>query len=305
MKRLLLYILIASLPFMLSCEKNENSGKLNVVSTIGMINDIVRNIGGEFIDAQGLMGPGVDPHLYKASAGDVKTLISADIIFMNGLHLEAKMGEVLEKMRDKTVVPVAEGIDEKDLLTPAEFKGAHDPHVWFDVRLWMTAVTAVRDTLIEKDPTHKDSYTKNAALYLDSLNELDAYIRIEINKIPANLRVLVTAHDAFNYFGKSYGFAVLGLQGISTESEAGTKDVQRLAAYIAEAKIPAIFIESSIPKRNIKAVQDAVMSKGWNVVIGGELFSDAMGNEGTLEGTYIGMVKHNVDTIVRSLTATQ
>ncbi len=302
MKRLLLYALLVTMPFIFSCEKTEDSGKLKVVSTIGMINDIVRSVGANFVDAEGLMGPGIDPHLYKASAGDVKTLISADIIFINGLHLESKMGEVLEKMRNKVVVAVADGIDKKDLLTPPEFKGAHDPHVWFDVQLWMASLTAVRDTLIKEDPTNKEAYTKNAALYLQGLNDLDAYIRDEIQKVPQHLRVLVTAHDAFNYFGKAYGFTVKGLQGISTESEAGTQDVQRLSSYIADNKIPAIFIETSIPVRNIKAVQDAVVAKGWNVVVGGELFSDAMGDEGTFEGTYFGMVKHNVDTIVGSLS---
>jgi manganese/zinc/iron transport system substrate-binding protein len=302
MKRLLLIALISCIPFISGCEKTEDSGKLKVVSTIGMINDIVRNIGGEFVESEGLMGPGIDPHLYKASAGDVKTLINADVIFTNGLHLESKMGEILEKMRDKAVVQVTEGIDEKDLLTPAEFKEAHDPHVWFDVKLWMIATNVVLETLIEKDAEHKEVFTKNAKAYLEDLKALDEYVSTEVKKVAPEQRVLVTAHDAFNYFGKAYGFTVMGLQGISTESEAGTKGVQRLAAYITEKKIPAIFIESSIPKRNIKAVQDAVIAKGWNVVVGGELFSDAMGDEGTTEGTYVGMVKHNVDTIVGSLS---
>ena len=275
---------------------------INIVTTIGMITDITENVGGDRVDVTGLMGPGVDPHLYKASEGDVSSLSEADVIFYNGLHLEAKMGEVLEQMGSRiTTVAVTQNVDESLLLTPPEFEGAHDPHVWFDVTIWMTAVETVRDTLSEVDPDSADLYRANAAAYLEELTELDAYVREQTARVPEQQRVLITAHDAFNYFGRAYDFEVRGLQGISTATEAGTEDVQDLAAFIAENRIPAIFIESSVPVRNIEAVQAAVESKGFAVSIGGELYSDAMGDWGTEDGTYIGMVRHNVDTIVGAL----
>ncbi|MGD9048386.1 MAG: zinc ABC transporter substrate-binding protein, partial [Anaerolineae bacterium] len=249
-------------------------------------------------------GPGIDPHLYKASEGDVSSLSEADVIFYNGLHLEAKMGEVLEQMgsRIKTVAVTSE-IDESLLLSPPEFEGAHDPHIWFDVALWMKAVEVVRDTFIEVDPGSADLYRANAEEYLASLEELQVYVQEQTARVPEQQRVLITAHDAFNYFGHAYGFEVRGLQGISTATEAGTGDVQDLAEFIAVNEIPAIFVESSVPVRNVEAVQAAVQAKGFEVSIGGELFSDAMGNPGTEEGTYTGMVRHNVDTIVAALLA--
>jgi manganese/zinc/iron transport system substrate-binding protein len=275
---------------------------IRVVTTIGMIADIVQNVGGERVEVTGLMGPGVDPHLYKASEGDVTRMAKADAIFYNGLHLEAKMGEVIEKMDGQAkTVAVTQGVDQSDLLAPPEFKGAHDPHVWFDVALWMKAVESVRDTLVEMDPDHADLYQANAESYLAELNELHDYVKAQADRLPADQRVLITAHDAFNYFGQAYGFEVRGLQGISTAAEAGTADVQDLADFIVERRIPAIFVESSVPPRTIEAVQAAVRAQDFDVQIGGELFSDAMGDPGTEEGTYIGMVRHNVDTIVNSL----
>lgn len=277
--------------------------KINVVATIGMIADVAKNVGRDRVNVKGLMGPGVDPHLYKASAGDVKDLSMADIIFYNGLHLEAKMGDVLKKMskRHKTIA-VSKDIDRSRLLKPAEFEGLYDPHIWFDVSLWMSAVRVMRDELIALDPTHRDYYYRNADRYLKKMDQLHKHIVKEIKKIDKNKRLLVTAHDAFNYFGKAYDTVVIGLQGISTESEAGIKDVQRLANIITDHNVSAIFIESSVPKRNVEAVQQAVRAKGKIVSIGGELFSDAMGDAGTEEGTYLGMVKHNVETIVNALS---
>ena len=187
------------------------------------------------------------------------------------------------------------------LLTPDAFEGNYDPHVWFDVTMWMSATERVRDALIEMDPTSAETYRANAADYLNQLAELDDYVKTQAATLPAEQRVIITAHDAFNYFSRAYGFEVRGLQGISTASEAGTADVQGLANFIVERKIPAIFIESSVPVRNVEAVQEAVRAQGWDVQIGGELFSDAMGTPGTPEGTYIGMVKHNIDTIVKAL----
>jgi manganese/zinc/iron transport system substrate-binding protein len=283
-------------------ENDISQRPVNAVTTTGMITDIVTNVGGERLEVTGLMGPGVDPHLYKATAGNVATLMNADVIFYNGLHLEAQLGEVLEQMQDRTVtVAVAEGIDTDLLLAPPEFEGAYDPHVWMDVTLWMEAVGSVRDTLVELDPSHAEIYQRNAQSYLAELEELHQYVLSQAARLPADQRVLITAHDAFNYFGRAYGFEVRGLQGISTVSEASTSDVQELAAFIVERRIPALFVETSVPVRTIEAVRAAVQAQGFEVSLGGELFSDAMGDPGTPEGTYIGMVRHNIDTIVESL----
>ena len=310
MRILGIFLIIASTVFLPSCEqqdktKKRGDGQLNIVATIGMIADITEIVGGDHVKLTGLMGPGIDPHLYKATAGDVSRLSSADIIFYNGLHLEAKMSEVLQQMSSQTrTVAVTDGIDRSMLLTPLEFEGAYDPHVWFDVTLWKKAVEIVRDTLVEADTEHSESYQRNSRDYLAKLDELHEYVKTQAERVPENHRVLVTAHDAFNYFGRAYGFQVRGLQGISTATEAGTADIQELAKFIAQARIPAMFVETSVSSRNIEAVQAAVKSRGFDVEIGGQLFSDAMGDPGTPEGTYIGMVRHNIDTIVKSLVPT-
>ena len=276
--------------------------KFRVVTTIGMITDIVKNVGGNRVEVIGLMGPGVDPHLYKPSAGDVQKLNAASLIFYNGLHLESKMGDVLAKMSgDTKTVAVTDAVDRSLLLTPPEYEGQYDPHLWFNVTLWMKAVAKVRDVLSEFDPDSAVTYRSNAERYLAKLTELHQYVESQVKRVPPQQRVLVTAHDAFNYFGKGYGFEVRGLQGISTATEAGIADVQELATFIAERRIPAIFVDSSVSSKSLEAVKAAVKSKGFDVEIGGELFSDAMGNAGTPEGTYIGMVRHNIDTIVKGL----
>ncbi|MFT5171302.1 MAG: manganese/zinc/iron transport system substrate-binding protein [Candidatus Marinamargulisbacteria bacterium] len=278
--------------------------KIKIVCTIGMITDIVEKVGGVYVDVDGLMGPGVDPHLYRASAGDVSRLAAAQIIFFNGLHLEAKMGEILEQMNGRKVtVAVTDLMPREKLTKPPEFEGLYDPHVWFDVALWRYAVDQVQASLSKFAPEHEADFLKNADIYRLEMKKLDGEIRAKVKGVSKDQRVLVTAHDAFGYFGRAYGFEVKALQGISTDSEAGTKDVQKLASFIAQRKIKAIFIESSIPRRNIEAVQAAVRAKGWDVAIGGELFSDAMGNPGTPEGEYLGMVRHNVSAIVLGLIA--
>lgn len=305
MKKFFLTVLALSL-LMSACATetgNNSNGKLNIVTTTGMIADITKNVGGEYVEVTALMGPGVDPHLYKASEGDVRRLQDANLIFYNGLHLEAQMGEVLEKMNDFGIktVPVTDKIDRSLLQAPPQFAGNYDPHVWFDVTMWMKAVEQVQETLIETDPSHKSEYEANASAYLAQLDELHQYVLAQAQTVPADKRIIITAHDAFNYFGQAYGFEVRGLQGISTEAQAGTADVQDLVSYIVEKQIPAIFVESSVPQRNVEAVQAAVQAQDFDVQIGGSLFSDAMGSEGTPEGTYIGMVRHNIDTIVRAL----
>lgn len=281
---------------------NTYAEPIKVVTTIGQLTDAVKNIGGEYVDVQGLMGAGVDPHLYKASESDVSKLSKADIIFYSGLFLEAKMEAIFEKMaRTKKTVAVGEAVPVEERLDSINYSGHYDPHIWFDVTLWSKVVARISDELSAFDPAHAETYRLNAEEYLNQLETLHGYVQTQANVVPKEQRVLVTAHDAFRYFGRAYGFEVLGLQGISTESQAGTADVIRLADFITERKIKAIFVESSVPERNIRAVQDAVRSRGWEVVIGGELFSDAMGNAGTFEGTYIGMVTHNIDTIVKAL----
>ena len=276
--------------------------RLDVVTTTGMITDIVARVGSERVRVTGLMGPGIDPHLYKASAGDVRTLSTADLIFYNGLHLEAAMGEVLGKMDGRVrTQAVTGGIPTGRLLSPPGFSGQFDPHVWFDVSLWIHAVGTVVRTLEEVDPAGGPGYRANADALIRELEELDSWIHERVAEVPKPRRVLVTAHDAFNYFGKAYGFRVEGLLGLSTAAEAGTGDVGRLVNLILKTGVPAIFVESSVPVRTIEAVQAAVRSRGKHVEIGGTLFSDAMGDPGTREGTYPGMVRHNVDTIVGAL----
>lgn len=279
-----------------------DDGPLRVVTTIGQITDIAQIVGGDHVRVVGLMGPGIDPHLYVASESDVDTLQQADIIFYNGLFLEAQMAEVFERLADrKMVTAVAERIDPANLLDWATYEDQYDPHVWFDVTLWMQAVEAVRDTYIEYDPDNADDYNANAEAYLAELEELHAYVLEQAEKVPPEKRVLITAHDAFHYFGRAYGFEVRGLQGISTATEASTADVQNLADFIVERQIPAIFVETSVPVRNIEALQAAVESRGFHVEIGGHLYSDAMGDAESGADTYILMVRHNIDTIVSAL----
>jgi manganese/zinc/iron transport system substrate-binding protein len=276
--------------------------QINAVATTGMVGDIVKNIGGDRVTVKTLMGAGVDPHLYKASENDLRTLEEADIVFYTGLHLEGGLTDVFEQMADQIrTQAVTDLIPKERLLSPPEFEGNYDPHVWFDVTLWSIASEQVRDTLMEIDPDHATDYQARAETFLAQLTELDAYVITQTATIPPEQRVLITAHDAFGYFGARYGFEVHGLQGVSTATEAGTRDVQELADFIVERKIAAIFVESSVPRRTVEALQEAVKSRGWDVQIGGELFSDAMGDEGTVEGTYIGMVRSNIDVITSAL----
>ena len=277
-------------------------GTLKIVTTTSMITDITQQVASDHATVTGLMGAGIDPHLYVASEGDVTSLQEAEIIFHNGLFLEAQMEDIFGQLAErKTVVAVAGTIDPSRLLPWANYADEYDPHVWFDVSLWMQATETVRDTLMAVDAANAADYEANATAYLAELSELDAYVKEQANRVPAEQRILVTAHDAFHYFGRAYGFDVRGLQGISTASEAGTADVQTLADFIVEKQLPAIFIESSVPVRTIEALQAAVRAKGAAVNIGGQLFSDAMGDPGTPEGSYIGMVRHNIDTIVGAL----
>ncbi|MEX2528512.1 MAG: zinc ABC transporter substrate-binding protein [Gemmatimonadota bacterium] len=275
---------------------------VTVVATTGMVADMVRRVGGDRVRVTGLMGPGVDPHLYRASAGDVRLLDDASVIFYNGLHLEAAMADVLARMGDRRATwAVAESVDTTRLVRPPEFAGAWDPHIWMDPGLWASTVPGVAHALAEVDPEGREIYERNAARYVDELGELDDWVRDRLSVLRPERRVLVTAHDAFNYFGRAYDVEVRGLLGLSTVVEAGTGDVQDLARFIVERRVPAIFVESSVPDRSLRAVQAAARDRGHEVALGGTLFSDALGDPDTPEGDYVGMIRHNVDTIVDGL----
>ncbi|HPF34366.1 MAG TPA: zinc ABC transporter substrate-binding protein [Candidatus Krumholzibacteria bacterium] len=279
-----------------------DDGRLHVVATTGQVGELARLVGGDLVRVTVLMGPGVDPHLYKATFGDVERLRSADLVAVSGLHLEAKMGEVLTRVGEHLPsVAVAEAVPPARLLAPPGSDGAHDPHVWFDVALWSLAGDALRDALIRVDPEHAAAYRANADAARAELAALDVWCRDTLATIPPAQRVLITAHDAFAYLGHAYGLEVRGLQGISTATEAGTGDVQGLAAFIAERRIPAIFVETSVSRRAIDAVRAAVRARGFDVALGGTLFSDALGDPGTPAGTYEGTVRHNVRTIAEAL----
>ena len=284
-----------------SCAPQEApSGKLDVVATTGMIADVARNIGGEHVSVYGMIGEGVDPHLYKPTAQDVKKLQAADVILYNGMKLEGKMGDVLAKIQKsgKAVSAVAESVVPDPL---SEDDGHVDPHVWMDPKLWTGVASGIAKTLEKADPANAEAYQEGASAYSKELAALDEYALKTMATIPENRRVLVTAHDAFGYFARAFGLEVRGIQGISTESEAGVKDIEDLVTYLVDKKIPAVFVETSVSDKNIRALIEGTEAKGQTVKIGGSLFSDAMGEEGTYEGTYIGMIDHNVTTIVRAL----
>jgi manganese/zinc/iron transport system substrate-binding protein len=273
---------------------------IQVVCTTGMVADLARNVGGQHVAVSALMGEGVDPHLYKASPADVRELSRADIIFYSGLHLEGKLAELLERMsRRKPTVAVAERIAPQKLLTDEH--GARDPHVWFDVSLWSEAAAAVGEALAALDPPHAAEYQAQQQAYQARLAELHEYVRQRLATIPAPRRVLVTAHDAFRYFGRAYEIEVRAIQGISTDSEASVRQVAELVEFLTTRQIKAVFVETSVSDQNIRALLEGCQARGHRVVIGGSLFSDAMGKSGTPEGTYEGMIRHNVETIVAAL----
>lgn len=283
----------------------EGDAELRVATTTNFITDLAEVIGGDRVEVVGLMGPGVDPHLFKASAGDVDTLSDADLILYGGLLLEAKMEDVLEEIGEsKPAVPVTRDIPESELLpapsgAPAEEE--FDPHVWFDVSLWKRAAATVRDELIALDPGGAPTYEANAERYLAELDGLDAEVREQLAEIPRERRVLVTSHDAFRYLGRAYDLDVAAIQGISTAAEATTADIERVAGLVADRGVKAVFIESSVPPQTVEAVLAAAERSGQQAVIGGELFSDAAGPAGTPEGTYVGMVRANVAALVDGL----
>ena len=284
-------------------ETNTATGPFQITATVGMIADIVGEVAGDRASVEGIIGEGVDPHLYKPTANDVKAFQSADIIFYNGLMLEGKMSDVLVKLaRDgKPVYAVTDEILEQEGYIITDEEEHYDPHVWMDVAGWIRAVGVVAKALSEFDPDGAEVYSANAKAYQAELEKLDAYAKKSIGSIPEEKRVLVTAHDAFGYMARAYGLEVKGIQGLSTESEAGVKDIEDLVTYLVDRKIPSIFVESSVSDKNIRALAEGAKAQGHDVGIGGELFSDAMGPAGTYEGSYLGMIDHNVTTIARAL----
>jgi len=305
MKIISLFLIFSSI-FIISCNGNNKSNenkKLKVVATTTMINDLVKNIAGEKVELKGLMRAGVDPHLYKATEGDMNLFLNADLVFYNGLHLEGKLVELFEKMskRGRNLFAISDGIDKSMLISSSEFANNYDPHIWFDIEIWKKAAEYVAKKLADIDSSNKDFYYGNLKSYLNDLDSAENVIKQKINELPKEQRILITAHDAFNYFGRAYGFEVKGLQGISTLSEASVFDVQNLANFIIDKNVKAVFVETSVPMKNIEALRQAVKSKGREIKIGGELFSDSLGNTDSPEGTYIGMMIHNVNTIVNSL----
>ncbi|MEW4569144.1 zinc ABC transporter substrate-binding protein [Tautonia sp. JC769] len=278
----------------------EGSGPIRVVCSTGMVGEVVGRVGGDRVEVTALMGEGVDPHLYKPSPGDILALSRADMIVFSGLHLEGKMGEIFDRLgRSKPSVPLADGIAAGSLLETSG--GQVDPHVWFDVSLWAEVVDAARDALAGFDPPYASQYAQNAEAYRDELIRLDAEVRGQVAAIPESRRLLVTAHDAFGYFGRAYGIEVQAIQGISTESEAGVHEINALVDLLVERGVPAVFVEASVSDRNVRALVEGCEARGHRVRVGGELFSDSMGPAGTLEGTYVGMVRHNVSTITEAL----
>lgn len=299
----LLCLVFSGLWFGLSARAETQHTKLRVVTTTGMITDVVRHIAGDRITLVGLIGAGVDPHLFRATRSDIATLSGADIIFFNGLLLEGKLTDALNRVASsgKAVHAVTELLDTSSLRELSGFPGHYDPHVWMNPRAWLRTVDVIETKLSARDPAGASVYREAAARYKQTLEELDRYAERVLQTVPTESRVLITAHDAFEYFGSRYGYTVRGIQGLSTDSEAGVQDIERLVSEIVEKKIKAVFVESTVPTKSVTALIEGAQARGHTVTVGGELFSDAMGAPGTYEGTYLGMIDHNVTTIARAL----
>ncbi|MEM9350115.1 MAG: zinc ABC transporter substrate-binding protein [Pseudomonadota bacterium] len=276
--------------------------RLDVVATTGMIADVAENVGVDLVEVQSLMGAGVDPHAYRQTRTDIVALANADLVLWNGLYLEAQMEEfLLDLGEDAAVIPVAEAVPENLLLGSEDYEGRFDPHLWMNPNLWARVVVNIRDAMIDVYPEGEETFSANADAYLDQLNGLARYTNEVLSTVPVESRVVLSAHDAFNYFGNAYGFEVVGIQGISTESEAGLQRIGELVDMLVSRDIGAVFVETSVSDRNVQALIEGAAAEGHEVIIGGELFSDAMGEPGTYEGTYIGMIDHNATTIATAL----
>ncbi|TEA74278.1 metal ABC transporter solute-binding protein, Zn/Mn family [Allopusillimonas ginsengisoli] len=279
------------------------SKPLKVVTTTAMLADAVQHVGGARVEVTALMGAGVDPHLYRQTHADVTRLKRADLVIYHGLHLEAQLASLMQDLaRHKPVVALAEALPRQALLADEDHPEFYDPHVWMDPSLWQEVVLAARDTLIDQDPAGRQVYTARAATYINEINTANTRITTLLHSIPAPDRVLVTAHDAFRYFGRAYGYEVLSIQGISTESEASLHQIEQLVDTLVQRRIPAVFVESSVPEQHVRALTEGARARHHHLIIGGELYSDAMGRPGTPEGTYIGMIEHNARTISQALS---
>ena len=278
------------------------SEPVSVVATTGMIADITREIGGEAVSVKALMGPGVDPHAYRQTRTDIVSMAQADLVLWNGLYLEAQMEEFLAELEDRTkVVAVAEAVSPDNRVAHDDYQDRFDPHVWMDPELWKDVVLTTRDALIDVSPENTDAFMASTDAYLAEVSAVGTYASDVLASVPENARVLISAHDAFNYFGEAYGFDVIGIQGISTESEAGLARIRDLVDLLVERDVRAVFVESSVSDRSVRALIEGAEARGHDINIGGELFSDAMGAPGTYEGTYIGMIDHNATTISSAL----
>lgn len=276
--------------------------RLNVVATTGMIADVAGQVGGDLVDVTSLMGAGIDPHAYRQTRTDITALVDADLVLWNGLYLEAQMEEfLLELGETQSVVAVAEAVPSNLLIGSEDYEGRFDPHLWMNPNLWSRVVVSVRDALTEIHPEGRKAFAANADDYLSTLTDLSRYTTEVLSSVPVESRVVLSAHDAFNYFGSAYGFEVVGIQGISTESEAGLQRISELVDMLVARDIRAVFVETSVSDRNVRALIEGAASQGHDVIIGGELFSDAMGEPGSYQGTYVGMIDHNATTIAKAL----
>lgn len=293
---------MAAIAVLVSATAAQAQDRMHVVATTGMIADAAREVGGDLVDVSALMGPGIDPHAYRQTRSDIVATANADLVLWHGLYLEAQMETfLLDLAETRPVVALAEQLPRNLLISHDDYADRHDPHVWMNPNLWSRVVLEVRDALTEVHPEGADMFRANADAYLEELDALAQYTQQVLGTVPAESRVLLSAHDAFNYFGSAYGFEVMGIQGISTESEAGLQRISELVDMLVDRDIRAVFVESSVSDRNIRALIEGAAARGHDVVIGGELFSDAMGEDGTYEGTYIGMIDHNATVIAAAL----
>ena len=294
--------LLAGLGAAVAVPAHAGNAPLNIVATTGMIADLARSVGGDQVAVKGLMGAGVDPHAYRQTRSDIVAMTRADAVLWNGLYLEAQMEDfLLDLGRSKPVHAIAETVSPDLLVAHEDYEGRFDPHIWMDPDLWVQCVPAVVDALADLKPDARPIFEANAARFVEEAQALSVYASDLLTSVPTEQRVLLTAHDAFGYFGTAYGFEVMGIQGISTESEAGLNRISTLVDFLVERKLPAVFVETSVSDRNMRALVEGAAAQGHTVRIGGSLFSDAMGPDGTYEGTWLGMIDHNATTISRAL----
>ncbi len=294
--------LLAGLGALAAAPTYAASSPLNIVATTGMIADMARSVGSDQVTVKGLMGAGVDPHAYRQTRSDIAAMTRADAVLWHGLYLEAQMEDFFfDLSRKKEVHAIAESLDPSLLFAHEDYEGRFDPHVWMDPDLWVQCVPAVVDALSDLRPDARSMFEANAAAFISEAEAMSVYARDLLASVPIERRVLLTAHDAFGYFGTAYDFEVIGIQGISTESEAGLNRIGELVDLLVERQLPAVFVETSVSDRNVRALIEGAAAQGHDVIIGGSLFSDAMGPDGTYEGTWLGMIDHNVTTIARAL----